>query len=230
MTEDIYIVAGNTCDVNLDVEGDYILSCVSITGRLAIACVDSSTDYVKYISDESTGTILEKKPSMTVRYTVTASLIPTISRFMIKKKDDGLYYYQYEITDASPRMKYLLGIKNLPAKANSVVQAYPSVNGPTFFQVVCDKLSGCGTVTANQFSINNMFQISGPSYVGDMSNVSFAIRGVYDEDIEFGEDLLWHFQLKKVPPLKQGKDKSKPDRQKNVDMRMELQYGKSTTA
>ena len=71
-----------------------------------------------------------------------------------------------------------------------------------------------------------MFQIPGPSYIGDMTNVVFAIRGVYDEDIEFDEDLLWHFQLEKLPSLKQGKKDSRKAQQKNADIRMVLQYKK----
>ena len=222
MTEDIYIVAGGTCEVNLDVEGEYILTCASITGRLAITCVDKDNDYITYISDETTGTTRTVKPRLSAQSTVSSGLIPIISNFTCEKKDDGLFYYKYQITDCSERLGYVLGLKNLPTKAGDQFQASPSLNGPTFFQVTCDKLTGSGTVTANTYIINSMFQLSGPSYVGDISNVSFSIRGVYNELIEFNEDLLWHFQLTKLPPRKQGEDK----KQHNAEVHIVHQYGK----
>ena len=203
MTEDIYIVAGGTCEVNLDVEGEYILTCVSITGRLAITIMDT-TDYVKYKTSSTSSTVNEKNMNVTINSTITSTLIPLLTRSVCEKKDDGLLYYKYEITDCSDRLKYILGIRSLPTTADEVFQTSPSFNGPTFFQVVCDKLSGCGTVTANSYSVNNMFQLSGPSYIGDMSKVTFSIRGIYDEVIEFNEDLLWQFQLTKLSPTKPG--------------------------
>ena len=225
MTEDIYIVAGNTCEVNLDVEGEYILHCVSITGRLAITTVDASKDYIKYMFTDTSEA--EVKAAITCRSTVSSALIGVITnRVCSKNTTDNLFYYNYDITDCSNNMKYLLGIKNLPAEKGTTFQAQPSLNGPTFFQVVCDKLAGCGVLTCNSFIVNSMFELSGPSYVGDMTNVVFAIRGIYDEDIEFDDDLLWHFQLEKLPSQKPGKNDTRESRQKNADMRMVLQYGK----
>ena len=221
MTEDIYIVAGGTCEVNLDVEGEYMLSCVSITGRLAITIMDT-TDYVKYKTSSTSSTVTSKNMVLTVNSTITSTLIPLLTRSVCEKKDDGLLYYKFDITDCSDRLKYILGIKSLPTTADDVFQTSPSLNGPTFFQVVCDKLSGCGTVTANSYSVNNMFQLSGPSYIGDMSKVIFSIRGVYDEDIEFNEDLLWHFQLTKLPPSKPGEKSS----YQNTNIRIMRQYRK----
>ena len=222
MTEDIYIVSGSTCQVNVDVEGDYILSCVAISGRLAITTVDAETDYIKYLYTSSSGDVIEReiRPAITVRTTVSAAMIEMITRRICYKSSvDGLYYYKYAITDCSYPLRYLLGIRDLPTKAGEQFQAYPSFNGPTFFQVVCEKLAGCGLVVPNNFIVGSTFQFQGPSYIGDITNVSFSIKGIYDEIIDIDDDLLWQFQLR---PLKKDKDKKRKAQMKNTEARLVL--------
>ena len=194
--QNVYIVANHICKVNIDINDDYDIVVKSISGTFRTP-VFKKGDYIKYIGDN--GTI----QTFTIgidSYTqlINSSIESMFSLFLAYNESMNQWTYKVTITDCSTRLQYILGISKFPAKEGEVTQSVPFGNGPSYLCVTCDKLTGSGVIMPNVYMIDNVFQIQGPGFSGnDFHNLTFTIRGLYNEVVEMDSDLLWHFELSK---------------------------------
>ena len=195
--QNAYIVADNVCEVNIDVNQETDIKVASITGVFRINVLKKG-DYFKYIQDgkEQTYTMSEDINTSLL----TDSIIVLFGTYLSYEPTTNQYKYKVDITECSTRFKYVFGITKLPVKANQVTQTMPFGNGPTFLTVVCDKLKGSGVITPNVYAVDSIFNLEGPGFSGnDLRNLTFRIVGLYGEDVEIADDLLWTFQIGDTP-------------------------------
>ena len=122
------------------------------------------------------------------------------------------------IIDCSDRIKHIFNIKEFPAiHSEKLVQA----NGPGILIIkskglytgmrFCDQtrnkneyvanIANIVSVNLNQFSVGYPFTLAGNSYRIEgkqLQNVEFKIVDVFDNDVEFVNDLIWTISLERV--------------------------------
>lgn len=213
--ETIYVVANNICRFSVDIPDKRGVVMKSVSGFLRTPIL-KTTDYLIYKNidkDEIT-----YNPSYDIYVQMDQSSIASMfSTFIELDESTNQYKYKYDIIDCSTRMKYVLGISKLPAEKGQIQQTYFYGNGPNFFVVTCDNMPGSGTIQPNVYVLNSPFVIEdGPGYDGNnFTNLCFRIQGLYGEDVEIEDDLLWQFEIVKID------DK---DTDKNPFFRLSNQY------
>lgn len=209
----INIISNNKCCLKLDVLGNYQLSLNSVTGMFNIVLLNSD-DYIAFSQREK---ITGFDEYTTMDYTTLTELINSFEDGILTfNTANNKYSFKYEITDCSIRLKYLLGIKSFPATSS---QTMPSFIGSPYLFIKTSDLSslmryswqtspknkGPYAYIQNIVSINlNTFTVAYPfSLVGSVFNVdesllheiNFTITGLYDEEIEFANDIIYNFTL-----------------------------------
>lgn len=194
--QNAYIISNNICHVNIDVTEDVDIVIKSISGILRTPVLKKG-DYYVYENDAGE---LKKEECRDNIYTQLMSFIIQSMFQDILEYDSttNLYTYKHTIVECSTRFKYILGISKLPVKKGERTQTQPFGNGPSFMAVTCDRLKGSGVLSPNVYAVDSVFQLQGPGFSGnDLRDLTFRIVGLYGEDIEIEDDLLWEFGITK---------------------------------
>ena len=192
-----FIVSNNICEVSIETEEEMDISIRSIQGNLVTPVLKKNVDYVTII--DTNGKKRNYPPPMDYYTQLTEDSILSIFEDLLEKdKSTNLVKYKCDILYATPRFKYVLGISKCPVKKGDYTQTVLFGNGPSFMCVTCDQLTGSGCIMPNVYALNGLFQLQGPGFTGnDLRNIVFRIKGLYGEDIEINDDLLWSFELSK---------------------------------
>lgn len=140
---------------------------------------------------------------------------------------NGLIIFPLPIKFCTNRLKHLLGILTLPSERTEergveMGQMCFNDNGANFLLIKCDKLNtpmrfshqttdklsakypaitNIVSLNLNNFSLSYPFQLTGNQFIlssKDLVGLEFKITDIYDEDIEFMNELLWTFQIEKI--------------------------------
>ena len=194
MAQKCFIISNNTCEISIETEEEMDIMIKSIQGNLVTPVLKTS-DYCIIIDENGKEVKYPARININTQLT-NESILALFQDLLEKEVSTNLIKYKRDIIDCTPRFKYVLGISKCPVKKGEYTQTVIFGNGPSFMCVTCDQLTGSGCIMPNVYALNGLFQLQGPGFTGnDLRNITFRIKGLYGEDVEINDDLLWQLEL-----------------------------------
>jgi len=218
----INILSSNKCIVNVDQIGEFVFTLHSVSGMYNPIILDTN-DYIKFSSFtlKVTTRIINITMSQLNEYLndqypaqggVSETLFDTDTTSMITVFPEAIH-------DCSDRFKHIFNLSTFPATLScKLVQT----NGPMIFIIkskgimtgmrfsdqtnrsndnYAATIANIVSINLNQYSVGFPFTLTGNSYNvrgSQLQNVEFKIVDIYDNDIEFVNDLIWTFSSEPI--------------------------------
>ena len=153
--DNISIIAKDTCELNVDVQGEYGVFLSQIQGMYNTTLLDSDDFFEweggRYPAQGSTCDFYSQASiDASTFYDYLVNKDPSIKDVIDFKDSDYKYKYKFKktITNCSNRFKYLLGIRNLPIKVPAGAQEkdyvdtdrMPTFTGSPYIFIICEGL------------------------------------------------------------------------------------------
>ena len=229
----INIIARNKCILNVDVTGMQQLALNSVSGLLYYNIIDTH-DYVEVLLFQNGQGVKHKLAinqefsaypglsSDSISEILNQALINVThnnnDRFASYDPYTGKWTFNYTITACTYKLRYMLGITQIPKNQHDISDTVAVFSGTPYFFVMCDKLNSpmrynwqysnnantyaanknIVSITQNAFSITGPFALQGGQFMIDgglLKNATFSIVGMWGEDVELSFDALWSFSL-----------------------------------
>jgi hypothetical protein len=203
----INILSNHKCLLNLNVEGEYILTLNSVSGNYNPILLDVD-DWMKLEGD-----IVIKPLERFVNISVH-SLNDYFTSFgygdLFTNSISCVTEFPKAVLDCSNRFKHIYDFKSFPTKES---KALVQTNGPMVLIIHCEGIptemrfsnqtigeqyspiiANVVSINLNQFSVGFPFTLIGNSYKVNsamMKNIHFKINDIYGDKVEFINDLIW---------------------------------------
>ena len=218
----INILANNKCIVNVDQVGEFTFTLHSVSGMYNPIILDTN-DWIKFSSFTLKVTtrminitMSQLNEYLSDEYTTQGGTSITTFETDITSM---ITVFPEAIIDCSDRFKHIYNISTFPATmSNKLVQT----NGPMILIIkskgimtgmrISDQriatnenyaatIANIVSVNLNQYSVGFPFTLTGNSYNvrgNQLQNVEFKIVDIYDNDLEFINDLIWCFSFEQI--------------------------------
>lgn len=221
----INIISNSHCELMVDVVGYFQLTLVSVAGQFNTSVL-TEEDYLAI--DE--GVKIQFEEFVNITPSIFADFVNQKYREMGMTVDlldyndaTAKFSFTEPITSCSDRVKYMLGIRSLPAKQSEQVTAF---NNSQYIFIKSNELSSpmryswqtkprkkddqkalyatvqnIVSVNLNTFTVGYPFSLAGNSYTLDESmlkHICFDITDIYGNNIIFQNDIVWTFTLERL--------------------------------